>query len=438
MAQSNWWLGVISAVGLVAACGSSDTKTSTPAPPGQAGATAAGASGAPTAGAAGAPLGGSGGASMAGASMGGAGPVTCTPACTATQACVEGKCLLKPVELARVEACGSMHLAVSKGIVYFTDGAHGNVKSVPVAGGTVTDVATGQKAPYAIAVDDAGTVYWSNSSATVTTDNTLMMKTTAGAAAKIADVAQPMPAVAGSTNIATSIALNGSVLYYSAGSDLMKVATTAASTPSKIGEFSGLPVALVLSPPPPMATKRIFSTLNQSNAVEWRSPDPAMSGCTDPITRPVPPVGETAQEKTARILVNGCSFSQSIGALLFDALSLAGNNVVFADHYTLYTADITVADATTPTTMSPTRAPAADTASFDDISGLTTTASTAYFGEATTGIVEKVALPTGTPVILVEDPAQIAPSSFINDGTNVYWRTGSKPMDACAIMKLPL
>ena len=424
MAQFKWWLGVVSAVGLAGAC-SSDPSTGSPSA--QAGASAAGAS---AAGASGAAVGGASTAGGGGAS-GGAAPATCTPACGAEQVCLGTTCRPKPVELARVDACGNMNLALSKGTLYFTDSAHGNVKSIPVTGGTATDIATQQKAPYAIAVDDAGVVYWTNSSATTSADNTLMMKAPAGTPTKITDVSQ---ANANPTNIAKSLALDGKgSLFYAAGSDLLKVETKAAATPLKLGTFSGLPVAIVLTPAPPASTTRVFTTLANANAVEWRNPDPANSGCTDPITRPEAPMGETPEQKTVRVNGSGCSFSQSVGNLLFDALSLSGTNVVFADR-----SSIQIADTTVPGTMQSKRTQVAETESFDPISGLATTVTTVYFGESSTGIIEKAALPKGAPEILVEDPAQISPSSFVTDGTNLYWRTGAQASDACAIMKLSL
>lgn len=315
-----------------------------------------------------------------------------------------------------------MHLAVSKGTLYFTDAAHGSIKSVPVAGGAATDVVTGQKEPNAIAIDDAGTLYWSNTSATVAADNTLMMKPTGGAATKIADVSQATAAT-GSTNIAKSIALDGKgSFYFAARSELLKVEAKANAVPLKIGTFSGLPTSIVVAP------TRVFTTLATANAVEWRSPDPATSGCTDPITRPEAVDGETPEQKLARVNGSGCAFSQSVGNLFFEALSLAGTNILFIDG-----TSIQIADTTVPATMTAMRKQVAATDSFDPISGFTNTATTVYFGESSTGIVEKAALPMGVPEILVEDATLVAPSSFVNDGTNLYFRT-----EACAVYKLPL
>jgi hypothetical protein len=411
MTHLKWWVGAFSVLGLASACSSSDGVNSISVgggtAAGHAGATAAG--GGSSGGAAGASGGSSGSTSTTGTAgqpaTGGSGdstvtPVVCTPACTADQACVEGKCMPKPTLLTSVAGCGTMYLALNKGTLYFTDSAHGKVTSIPTAGGTTTDVATGQKAPYAVAVDDAA-VYWSNTG-TNAGDNTLMMKTTTGTPTKISDV----------TKMSQGITLDGKgSFYYGDGDDLMKVEAKAAATPLKIGTFEGTPTAVVITP------ARLFMTLGLDNAVQWRNPDPASSGCMDPVARPV---GST---------VGGCSFEESQGDLLLDTLTLVGTKVIWANGVLMQSADTTV-DAT----MMGSGHSIASTASFDNISGFATTATSVYFGEATTGIIEKAPLPDGDPVILVEDPTtELAPSSFVMDATNLYWRTSD-----CSIMKLAL
>jgi hypothetical protein len=322
------------------------------------------------------------------------------PACTTDQACVEGKCMPKPTQLTQVAGCGTMYLALNKDTLYFTDSMHGKVSSIPVAGGTATDVATGQKAPIAIAVDD-NAVYFSTSGANAG-DNTLMMKATAGTAQKIS----------ASTKTTNAITLDGKgAIYYGDGDDLMKVNAMPASTPAKIGTLEGVPTAIVITP------TRLFMTLGLDNAVQWRNPDPAASGCTDPVARPV---GSTT---------GGCSFEESQGNLLLDSLGLEGNKVIWANGPLMQSADTTV-DAT----MMGSGHSIASTDSFDNISGFAANASTVYFGEATTGIIEMAPLPDGDPVILVEDQtSELQPSSFVMDDSNVYWRTKD-----CSIMKLAI
>ena len=344
--------------------------------------------------------------------------------------------------MTHIDGCGYMALAISKGVLYFTDSAHGSVKSIPVAGGTATDVATGQKAPYAVAVDDAGVVYWSNTSDTVGADNTLMMAAPGGMPTKITDVDQST-AKAGANNIVKRITLDGQGnIYYGAISDLLKVEAKAMGMNTKIGTFDGQPIAIVLTPPAPAAPTRIFTSLNFDNAVQWRSPDPTMSGCTDPVSRPLPVLGESAadalpSESMAEVLR---VFPQSIrlAPVVCEPLSLAGNNILFNDG-----TDDAMPYTTVPATMhaNSSNISAIDigNVSFDPLSGFTNTATTIYFGESSSGTIEKATLPKSDPVILAQDKTKIVnPTSFVNDGTNMYFRTGTMPADSCVIMKLPL
>jgi hypothetical protein len=373
--------------------------------------------------------GGSGGAATGGAATGGA-ATGGTGGASATGA--------TPTQLTHVDACGYMALTISKGIIYFTDSAHGNVSSIPVAGGTVTSVATGQKAPYAIAVDDAGVVYWSNTSATVGADNTLMMQAPGGMPTKITDVDQTT-AKAGGTNMVKRITLDGQGnIFYGDNSALMKVEAKAMGMNTKIGAFDGQPIAIVLTPPAPAAPTRIFTSLNFDNAVQWRSPDPTMSGCTDPVSRPLPVAGESPADALKRVNGGGCAFSESIGSLVYEPLSLAGNNILFIDG-----TDVAMADTTVPATMQAMRSNISGSdvgnSSFDPLSGFTNTATTIYFGESTSGTIEKATLPKSDPVVISQNPATIInPTSFVNDGTSFYFRTGAMATDSCVIMKLPL
>jgi len=365
--------------------------------------------------AAGGVSGSSGGVSgSAGAGGSGGAPVTCAPACSTDKACIAGQCLPKPVELTRAPGCGNMFLALNKGTLYFTDSAHGFVKSIATTGGPETTIASGQKLPYAITVDDTN-VYWSNTSTTAATaaDNTIMMAALSkGTPTKITDVDQST-AQTGKTTPVLGLTLDGKgALYFGDQATLMKVDAKPASTASKIGSFEGNPTVIVVTP------TRIFTTLGLDNAVQWRNPDPANSGCADPVARPM---GST---------VGGCAFIESQGQLLFNALTLAGTQIIWANSNTLNSADTMV-----PATMQGTGHTITSNDSGNNITGFANNATTVYFGETKSGIIEKASLPDGDPVILVKDPDnEKAPSSFVIDATNVYWRTD----DTCAIMKLAL
>ena len=457
MAQLKWWLGVVSAVGLVSAgaC-SSDPNTGTPIP-GQAGSSSSGAGtgGAKPAGGAGTTAaGGSAGSPSSGGASGGTGGggVMCDPDPVEVPAggssaagtggagpapvCV-GAC---PTKLTSVAACGSMHLAVFGGNLYFTDTAHGLVKSIPTAGGTETVVAMDQKKPYAIAADASG-VYWTNTGTTRSTaaDNSIMMKAPTGTPTKVVDIDQTTTPRCKS-NFVKAITLDGKGnLYYGVYEDLMRVETKAAATPVKIGTFEGGPEAILLAPAAPAAATRIFTALDIDNAVQWHGIEPGMSGCIDPVVRPKPVDGETPAQATARANAGACAYSESVPVLYYEALSLAGKEILFVDG-----SSIQMADTTIPATMEVMRYELTETEDFAHISGFTNTATTVYFGEDEGGIISKVTIPSTppampiTPTIIVTDPAEIAPSSFVNDGTNMYWRTGSKAGDTCSIMKMAL
>jgi hypothetical protein len=426
MNRLNWCFGVVSVLVAASACSSKSDGTGV-VPQAGAGGMATGAGG--TAGASG----GSSGMPAGGAATGGTGG-----------AGGSGPALATPTEVAHVDGCGYMALTISKGVIYFTDSAHGNVSSVPVAGGTVTNIATGQKAPYALAVDDAGVVYWSNTSATVGTDNTLMMQAPGGMPTKIADIDQTS-AQAGKTNIVKRLTLDGQGnIYYGTRFALMKVQAKAAGMTTKIGTFDGEPIAIVLTPPAPAAATRIFASLNLDNAVQWRSPDPTMSGCTDPVSRPLPKAGESPADALTRENGGGCAWAESVGALLYEPLSLAGKFILFLDG-----TDVDMADTTVAATMQASRGVISGSGgpdlSFDPLSGFTNTSTVVYFGESTTGTIEKVPVPAAVPtmqvapVVIAQDKTKIVnPTSFVNDGTSFYFRTGATPTDSCVIMKLPL
>jgi hypothetical protein len=368
--------------------------------------------------------GGAGGIAQAGASgSGGAGgsSPTCSPVCSDTMACVAGHCLPKPVALTSVTGCDSMSLALNGTTLYFTDGAHGAVRSIPVAGGPITDVATGQKEPLAVVVDDNG-VYWSTTG-TGATDNTIMIKTPSGAPAKITDVT-----LEGTLPFHSKLALDGKGnLLYGVGHVLMTVAAKANSTATALSTaLDGLPTALIVTVSP----ARVFLTLEQDNAIQWRSTTAGSSGCVDTATAVNRPMGTTT---------GACAFQESQGQLLLDTLTLAGTQVLFANGGNMLGANSTVATDSlgTGTTI-------ASTASDNDISGFANNATTVYFGEATGGIIEKALLANAganppAPMLLVQDSTgQPAPGSFVVDATNVYWRTFDATAKVCSVMKLPL
>ncbi len=314
-------------------------------------------------------------------------------------------------------------------------GGSGGSGGAPGPTCSATPAATTVLSPYAITADMAtGNVYWSNSSGTDACSNVIMMQAPGGMPTEVAKIDQTT-ADAGETNIAKSLALDAmGNIYYGAGYDLYRVKAMAGSVPTKVGTFDGKPTAIV-----PTAT-RIFTALDLDNAVQWRAPDPANSGCTDPISRPLAVSGESAAQMSARINGGGCAWAESIPSLTYESLWLSGKLLVFVDGANLDAADTTIA-----ATAQAGHTQIAATDSFTAISGMTTIGDTAYFGEATGGIIEKAPVPseqpmnavTTPPTILLTDPTLLNPSSFVNDGKSVFFRTGASATDSCAVMQLP-
>jgi hypothetical protein len=134
---------------------------------------------------------------------------TCGMKCDAGAVCVAGKCGTKPTDVVTATGCGGgVRLATDGKNIYWTEMMTGKVRSVAVAGGAISDVATGQLSPTQIAIGSKG-VYWVNQGDTTAGSSKVMGKLfpiTAGAPIEIkaATGMDKLPAVA----------VNGLKVYY--------------------------------------------------------------------------------------------------------------------------------------------------------------------------------------------------------------------------------
>ncbi len=194
----------------------------------------------------------------------------CGTACDAGATCNAGKCRKAPTELATDMGCGGgVRLAIHGPSLYWTERATGKVRTMPIDGGAITDVATGQRSPTEIAVDADG-VYWANQG-----DGT-------AASSQVLKKALPLAvgdAVALKTATATetfpAIAVGAGKLYYAVHTDVHQISTDPGVTADII---VGRSVSFSSSAPPVVYgevvnlavsdTKVIWGTPGTRNVVE--------------------------------------------------------------------------------------------------------------------------------------------------------------------------
>ncbi len=194
----------------------------------------------------------------------------CGAKCDAGATCNQGKCRKAPVELATDMGCGGgVRLAIGGANLYWTEKATGKVRAMPIGGGAITEVATGQRTPTEIAVD-ASAVYWANQGdGTAASSQVLKKALPLGADAPIA----LKTAVA--TETFPAIAVGAGKLYYAVHTDVHQISTDAAisadiivgrsvnfsnpTAPVVYGEVVNLAVS---------ATKVIWGTPGTRNVVE--------------------------------------------------------------------------------------------------------------------------------------------------------------------------
>ncbi len=148
----------------------------------------------------------------------------CGTKCDPGATCVAGACNMKPTELTISAGCGAMRLAIQGANIYWTEYATGKVRSMPVAGGPIVEIATGQVAPSVIVADAKG-VYWLNGG------DVADVPTMKAGWKKIMKVALPFVAGApeelktSATDPIFGIAVSADKLYYSLKNDVHQIST---------------------------------------------------------------------------------------------------------------------------------------------------------------------------------------------------------------------
>jgi hypothetical protein len=144
----------------------------------------------------------------------------CGTKCDAGAVCVAGVCGTKPTDVVAATGCGGgVRLATDGKNIYWTEMMTGKVRSVPVAGGAIAEVATGQLSPTQIAVDATG-VYWVNQGDATAASSKVQKKALTAAAAV---VPTSLVTATGMDKI-PALAVNKGKVYYAFEPDAADVA----------------------------------------------------------------------------------------------------------------------------------------------------------------------------------------------------------------------
>lgn len=338
---------------------------------------------------------------------------SCDHACPATSTCNAGVCgpaatNLVPSAAGCTKTVGKAKLgisiAVANGTIYFADAGHGTVKSVPVAGGTVTTISSTEMAPHGI-VANGTTALWINSVEGGAGDGgtnitATVRKSVAGAAPT--NVVMATNVTGGINGLVLST--DGATLYYSSDVNIKSIPVAGGtSTDVALEEHGGIPGAIAID-----GTKLVFPT--------------DLNGDVDVITIAAGTVAKCGKNDASGELdpaaqINCLRIARSQGGLFLGAISARANRAYWINGTSLK-ANATGAGATQANE---------DIAQTDiEITALTTSTDKAYFGSD--GIIDVAPLmpPAGAETKGKHIArGQPVPTSIAIDATKVYWATGA-------------
>ncbi|HSZ81629.1 MAG TPA: hypothetical protein VLA14_05075 [Polyangia bacterium] len=361
----------------------------------------------------------------------------CATACGATSTCNASKCgPAAKVVLPAISGCSAMSIAISGSTIYYTDGTHGTVASVPTAGGTSTPIVSGETSPGMLAITGQ-TLLWVSTTAVMSTgDGGVPITTTTAHLRKATLPTGPATDLAIETNtnggiMGFTLSPDASTVYYSSGTDVKSIALSATSaTPPTIvaiEQLGGVPTALGISADgKTLAYVTMINgdvdvvTLGTSAASTNGNMCPANTACCG-MHDPTDPAGE------ALLNTNCTRVGRSQGNPFYGAVILKNGIAYWINDGSL--------DANAATPGAAQGNYQVGTTNGGTVTALAGTATNIYIGNSTAEAIQKAiysAPPDGgmnpDPTSLVR--AQSAPSSIAFDTTNVYWSTTVQPAAA--------
>jgi hypothetical protein len=326
----------------------------------------------------------------------------CGAACEPQATCDQGLCSTPPKELTKAEKCGDLRLALAGSQLFWTERQSGRVRAMPVAGGTVTEVASGQLSPNRLSVDGSG-VYWVDAG-DGTSGSSKLMK----AALPLGDPPVTLRTAPG-TDAFIGVAVDNGRVYFGLGHDVHAISTDASD-----------------------ATDVIVGVAFARN--DTRMPDGVPEGLTVHDGRVYWVVSDVGSVESDDLLPgsDGLPRVGHSGQLWPNDLGFAGGYVYYAAFASLYAAQ--------------TDMPAIAVASSLDDSELAAFAvseTDGYFADVGGHISRHaLALPAApdfqpTPSrALARDQGKI--TSVVLDATHLYWASVDETSADCAIRALPL
>jgi hypothetical protein len=337
---------------------------------------------------------------------------SCSTKCSDAQGCIAQKCSNTPSALVPAAAgCGSLKLLLSGTTLYWTNAMKGTVNSIPVAGGTAKEIATGEMNPTTLAVNGTN-VYWfakgSKSIRKKALDGT-------GAASDVVASSVVTTACIGFTGT-TECGIGGFTisaagdLYYSVGTKIFKIPTvggTPGATVTVGHEDSGIPTALAVEDDLIGFPADVNGDVDVIKAV----------GTTDAFCKT-----EVNTDNTNCIRV-----ARSQGSLILDS--------VFMSNKVVYWVDGSSVKSNSATSNDPAMMGSNVTISGSDssLSAFTVSGSTTYFADKSDGGFVYMAPLTANSTATLIARKQIGITSIAGDPSGVYWAAGD-----CSIMSLPL
>jgi hypothetical protein len=307
-----------------------------------------------------------------------------------------------PITLAAVSPCENIKLAVSAGVLYWTEEATGTVKSVPTSGGHPTVIANGQGGPGAIAVDSKS-VYWAASNRRV-----IQRWPLAGGSVTVFVRTSTDVEKFGDENQINALLVASGTLFFGRYTYTSRIPTDAdiSTMPMIIGNSPvsdlGRPGAYVLN------GKYLYQVEIFHNAVTREVIDGTQDGLLEDVMTRQPYAPD-------RIAV-------SQGELLTDAIGMIDDHVVWANGPSIFRKVGSAAEGVAPTLV-------ATTLGGSNVTGFVISNGFVYFGEGGADTVQVSAVYDGSVSVLAT--GQMSPGQFVADDENIYWRTTD-----CKIMKL--